>query len=113
MTLSLKLRQLLISIFLMLLLLPSSFIAIDRAFYTQLVTSTEQKLEVHMYAILSELNVSADKVELLNNALAPDFYREIAKERAVLREQARQRAFHAPLRDRRQQHSLSDRECRH
>jgi two-component system sensor histidine kinase PhoQ len=75
MSLSLKLRQLLISVFLMLLLLPSSFVAIDRAFYTQLLTSAEQKLEVHMYAILSELNVSADKVELLNNALAPDFYR--------------------------------------
>lgn len=75
MSLSLKLRQLLISVFLMLLLLPSSFVAIDRAFYTQLLTNTEQKLEVHMYAILSELNVSVDKVELLNNALAPDFYR--------------------------------------
>lgn len=75
MTLSLKLRQLLISIFLMLLLLPSSFIAIDRAFYTQLVTSTEQKLEVHMYAMLSELTVTEDKVELSNNTLAPDFYR--------------------------------------
>ena len=75
MSLSLKLRQLLISVFLLLLLLPSSFIAIDRAFYTQLLTNTEQKLEVHMYAILSELNVSVDKVELLNNALAPDFYR--------------------------------------
>ncbi|MGP9802615.1 ATP-binding protein [Rheinheimera sp. NSM] len=75
MALSLKLRQLLISVFLLLLLLPSSFVAIDRAFYTQLLTNTEQKLEVHMYAILSELNVSVDKVELLNNALAPDFYR--------------------------------------
>lgn len=64
-----------ISVFLLLLLLPSSFVAIDRAFYTQLLTNTEQKLEVHMYAILSELNVSVDKVELLNNALAPDFYR--------------------------------------
>jgi two-component system, OmpR family, sensor histidine kinase PhoQ len=75
MSLSLKLRQLLISIFLLLFLLPSSFIAIDRAFYTQLLTNTEQKLEVHLYAILSELNVSEDKVELLNNTLAPDFYR--------------------------------------
>lgn len=75
MTLSLKLRQLLISVFLMLLLLPSSFFAIDSAFYTQLLTSTEQKLEVHMYAMLSELSVTEDKVELSNNTLAPDFYR--------------------------------------
>ena len=75
MALSLKLRQLLISIFLLLLLLPSSFLAIDRAFYTQLLTNTEQKLEVHMYAMLSELSVSEDKVELINNTLAPDFYR--------------------------------------
>ncbi|MEO3866479.1 ATP-binding protein [Rheinheimera sp. HH7-4] len=49
--------------------------AIDRAFFTQLVTNTEQKLEVHLYSVLSELSVSQDKVELLNNALAPDFYR--------------------------------------
>ena len=75
MSLSLKLRQLLISVFLMLLLLPSSFFAIDSAFYTQLLTSTEQKLEVHMYAMLSELSVTEDKVELSNNTLAPDFYR--------------------------------------
>lgn len=75
MSLSLKLRQLLVSIFLLLFLLPSSFIAIDRAFFTQLVTNTEQKLEVHLYSVLSELSVSQDKVELLNNALAPDFYR--------------------------------------
>lgn len=75
MALSLKLRQLLISIFLLLFLLPSSFLAIDRAFYTQLLTNTEQKLEVHMYAMLSELSVSEDKVELINNTLAPDFYR--------------------------------------
>lgn len=75
MSLSLKLRQMLVSIFLLLFLLPSSFIAIDRAFYTQLLTSAEQKMEVHMYAILSELSVSEDKVELLNNALTPDFYR--------------------------------------
>ncbi len=75
MSLSLKLRQLLVSIFLLLFLLPSSFVAIDRAFFTQLITNTEQKLEVHLYSVLSELSVSQDKVELLNNALAPDFYR--------------------------------------
>ncbi|MEH8019008.1 ATP-binding protein [Rheinheimera muenzenbergensis] len=75
MALSLKLRQLLISIFILLFLLPASFVAIDQAFYTQLLTSTEQKLEVHSYAILSELAVSSDTVELTNNALAPDFYR--------------------------------------
>ncbi len=75
MSLSLKLRQLLVSIFLLLFLLPSSFIAIDRAFYTQLLASAEQKMEVHLYAILSELSVTEDSVELLNNALAPDFYR--------------------------------------
>lgn len=75
MSLSLKLRQILVSIFLLLFLLPSSFVAIDRAFYTQLLTSAEQKMEVHMYAILSELSVAEDKVELLNNALTPDFYR--------------------------------------
>ena len=72
---SLKLRQLLVSIVLMLFLLPTSFIAIDQAFYRQLLSSTEQKMEVHLYAILSELYVSEDKVELDNNSLAPDFYR--------------------------------------
>lgn len=75
MALSIRLRQLLISFVLLILLLPSSFLAIDQAFYTQLITNAEQKLEVHMYAILSELSVSADSLELSNNALAPDFYR--------------------------------------
>ena len=74
-SLSLKLRQGLISLLLFAFLLPGSFIAIERAFYTQLVTNTEQKLEVHLYAILSEIQVSADKVQLSNVALAPDFSR--------------------------------------
>lgn len=71
----LKLRQGLVSAVLLLLLLPSSFLAIEQAFYQQLMTSAEQKMEVHMYAILSELNLVGDKVELTNNTLAPDFYR--------------------------------------
>ncbi|WP_333608511.1 ATP-binding protein [Arsukibacterium sp.] len=75
MALSLKLRQGLVSFFLLLLLLPSSFVAIEQAFYTQLLTNAEQKLEVHLYAILSELSMREDKIELTNNALAPDFYR--------------------------------------
>ncbi|MEE2022925.1 ATP-binding protein [Alkalimonas mucilaginosa] len=75
MTLSLKLRQGLISLLLFAFLLPSSFLAIERAFYTQLVTNTEQKLEVHLYAILSEIQVSENKVQLSNVALAPDFSR--------------------------------------
>ncbi|WNO60708.1 ATP-binding protein [Rheinheimera sp. MMS21-TC3] len=75
MSLSLKLRQLLISVLLMLLLLPSSFLAIDQAFYTQLLTNAEQKLEVNMYAILSEINIIDGKIEVSGSALAPDFYR--------------------------------------
>ncbi|MDX1538435.1 ATP-binding protein [Arsukibacterium sp.] len=75
MTLSLKLRQGLVSIVLLLLLLPSSFIAIDQAFFTQLLTNAEQKLEVHMYAILSDLKIQDGKVELGNTTLSPDFFR--------------------------------------
>lgn len=71
----LKLRQGLVSAVLLLLLLPSSFVAIEQAFYRQLLTNAEQKMEVHMYAILSELNLTEDKIELNNNTLAPDFYR--------------------------------------
>ena len=71
----LKLRQGLVSAVLLVLLLPSSFFAIEQAFYRQLLTSAEQKMEVHMYAILSELNLVDDKIELNNNTLAPDFYR--------------------------------------
>ncbi|MBV2127679.1 ATP-binding protein [Arsukibacterium indicum] len=75
MTLSLKLRQGLVSIALLLLLLPSSFVAIDQAFFTQLLTNAEQKLEVHMYAILSDLKIQDDKIELSNTTLSPDFFR--------------------------------------
>ncbi len=71
----LKLRQGLVSAVLLLLLLPSSFVAIEQAFQRQLLTNAEQKMEVHMYSILSELHLSAGKVELNNNTLAPDFYR--------------------------------------
>lgn len=71
----LKLRQGLVSAVLLLLLLPSSFVAIEQAFYRQLLTNAEQKMEVHMYAILSELHLSDGKIELNNNTLAPDFYR--------------------------------------
>lgn len=71
----LKLRQGLVSAVLLILLLPSSYLAIDQAFYQQLLTSAEQKMEVHMYAILSELNLVNNTVELNSNALAPDFYR--------------------------------------
>lgn len=75
MAVSLKLRQGLVSFFLLVLLLPSSFVAIEQAFFNQLLTNAEQKLEVHMYAILSELTMRDNKIELNNNALAPDFYR--------------------------------------
>jgi two-component system sensor histidine kinase PhoQ len=75
MMLSLKVRQGLVSIVLLLLLLPSSFVAIDQAFFTQLLTSAEQKLEVHMYAILSDLKINDEKIELNNNTLSPDFFR--------------------------------------
>lgn len=71
----LKLRQGLVSAVLLLLLLPSSFVAIEQAFYKQLLTNAEQKMEVHMYAILSELTLQNGKIELNNNTLAPDFYR--------------------------------------
>lgn len=71
----LKLRQGLVSVVLLLLLLPSSYVAIEQAFYKQLLTSAEQKMEVHMYALLAELNLQDGKVELNNNSLAPDFYR--------------------------------------
>ncbi|MCT8125647.1 GHKL domain-containing protein [Alishewanella sp. BS5-314] len=73
--LPLKLRQGLVSAVLLLLLLPSSFLAIEQAFYRQLLTNAEQKMEVHMYSILSELNLINGKIELNNNTLAPDFYR--------------------------------------
>ncbi|CAM5206323.1 ATP-binding protein [Alishewanella longhuensis] len=71
----LKLRQGLVSAVLLILLLPSSFVAIEQAFYRQLLTNAEQKMEVHMYAILSELHLADGKIELNNNTLAPDFYR--------------------------------------
>ncbi|WP_449360777.1 ATP-binding protein, partial [Alishewanella longhuensis] len=50
-------------------------VAIEQAFYRQLLTNAEQKMEVHMYAILSELHLADGKIELNNNTLAPDFYR--------------------------------------
>lgn len=72
---SLKLRQGVISFVLLLFLLPGSFFAIEQAFYTHLLTSTEQKLEVHMYSILAEVQPRGEEIALSNNLLPPDFYR--------------------------------------
>ena len=73
--LSLKLRQAVISLVLMLFLLPASFLAIERAFFAQLLTSTEQKLEVHLYSFLAELTSKNDIVEINNSLLPADFLR--------------------------------------
>lgn len=75
MQLSLKLRQAIISLVLLLFLLPTSFLAIERAFYAQLVTSTEQKLEVHLYSFLSELTSKNDVFAINNSLLPADFLR--------------------------------------
>jgi len=75
MQLSLRLRQGIVSLVLLLFLLPGSFFAIEQAFYTQLLSSTEQKLEVHMYSILAEVQAKGEQVGLSNNLLPPDFYR--------------------------------------
>ena len=75
MLLSLKLRQAIISLVLLLFILPASFLAIERAFFAQLITSTEQKLEVHLYSFLSELSSKNDVVEINNSILPADFLR--------------------------------------
>lgn len=75
MPLSLKARQAIICFVLLVFLLPASFFAIERAFFAQLLTSTEQKLEVHLYAFLSELS-SKNSIPDINNSLLPaDFLR--------------------------------------
>jgi two-component system sensor histidine kinase PhoQ len=70
MILSLKVRQILVSLALLLVLLPASFVAIERAFYAQLLTATEKKLEVHLYAFLSEIT-ARNSIEAINNSLLP------------------------------------------
>ncbi len=75
MPLSLKVRQAIIGLVLLVFLLPASFFAIERAFFSQLLTSTEQKLEVHLYSFLSELS-SKNAIPDINNSLLPaDFLR--------------------------------------
>ena len=75
MLLSLKLRQAIISLVLLMFILPASFFAIERAFFSQLITSTEQKLEVHLYSFLSELSSKNDVLEINNSILPADFLR--------------------------------------
>jgi len=75
MPLSLKARQAIIGLVLLVFLLPASFFAIERAFFAQLLTSTAQKLEVHLYSFLSELS-SKNSIPDINNSLLPaDFLR--------------------------------------
>ena len=75
MMLSLKLRQAVVSLVLLLILLPASFFAIERAFFAQLLTSTEQKLEVHLYSFLAELTSKNNILEINNSILPADFLR--------------------------------------
>ncbi|MFN6972523.1 MAG: ATP-binding protein, partial [Rheinheimera sp.] len=75
MMLSLKVRQAVVSLVLLLILLPASFLAIERAFFAQLLTSTEQKLEVHLYSFLAELTSKNDILEINNSILPADFLR--------------------------------------
>ncbi len=75
MMLSLKVRQAVVSLVLLLILLPASFLAIERAFFSQLLTSTEQKLEVHLYSFLAELTSKNDILEINNSILPADFLR--------------------------------------
>ncbi len=75
MQLSLKLRQAIVGLVLLLIILPMSFLAIERAFLAQLITSTEQKLEVHLYSFLSELSSKNDVLEINNSILPADFLR--------------------------------------
>jgi len=75
MPLSLRVRQAIIGLALLVFLLPASFVAIEKAFYAQLLTSTEQKLEVHLYSFLAELS-SQNALPDINNSLLPaDFLR--------------------------------------
>jgi len=73
--LSLKVRQAIISLVLLVLILPLSFIAIERAFYAQLVSNTEQRLEVHLYSLISELSNGNDIAELSNRVHPQEFLR--------------------------------------
>jgi two-component system sensor histidine kinase PhoQ len=75
MTLSLKLRQAIVCLALLMFILPASFLAIERAFFAQLLTSTEQKLEVHLYSLLSELTNNNDVFDINNSVLPVDFLR--------------------------------------
>lgn len=75
MTLSLKVRQAIIGLLLLLFILPLSFIAIERAFYAQLVSNTEQRLEVHLYSLISELTNVSDIAELSNRVHPQEFLR--------------------------------------
>lgn len=75
MMLSLKVRQAVVSLVLLLILLPASFLAIERAFFAQLLTSTEQKLEVHLYSFLAELTSKNNILEINNSILPADFLR--------------------------------------
>lgn len=75
MTLSLKLRQAIVCLALLIFILPASFLAIERAFFAQLLTSTEQKLEVHLYSLLSELTSNNDVFDINNSVLPVDFLR--------------------------------------
>jgi two-component system sensor histidine kinase PhoQ len=70
-TLSLKSRQMAIFFGIIVLVLPTLFLSIEQAFERSQVKALEQQLEANLYAIIGEIDLDAEQVDISSAFLPP------------------------------------------
>lgn len=70
-SLSLKSRQIMIFVGIIVLVLPVIFMSIEQAFKQSQITALEQQLEAHLYTIIGEIDFDAEEVNVTGGFLPP------------------------------------------
>ncbi len=72
---SLKIRQGMILLFLLLVALPILYVSITRAYYASLVNAAENTLEAHLYSLVAEVELTETGIAMPSTILAPELNR--------------------------------------
>ncbi|MFT5161621.1 MAG: two-component system sensor histidine kinase PhoQ [Alteromonadaceae bacterium] len=83
-TLSLKSRQIIIFVGIILLVLPGVFISIEQAFKQSQIKALEQQLEANLYAIIGEIDLDAEQISVSSAFLPPLFNQEGSGTQALI-----------------------------
>ncbi|MFT4926781.1 MAG: two-component system sensor histidine kinase PhoQ [Phenylobacterium sp.] len=86
MNLSLKSRQILIFVTIIVVVLPTLFLSIEQAFKKSQVKALEQQLEANLYAVISEIDLDAEEVDI-SSAVLPPLFSQVGSDSEALIEQ--------------------------